>query len=190
MKPPAPPLPRTPPTTGPILDVIPVASRPPVMEAIVLPPVQPSVPILDVVPVSVEAVPVLEPVERPNILARVASGLYSVAGWLFGVFSLIVGLAILAAIPVIQFLALGYLLEVGGRVARTGRLRDGFIGVRKAARVGSIVLGTSIMLAPLYLVSALAVSAQLVDPTGPAARGWEIGLTVLTVFIMLHTIGA
>jgi hypothetical protein len=187
---PAPPPPRIPPSAPPILDVIPVASRPPVMDAIVLPPVQPSAPILDVVPVTVEPVPVLEPTERPNIIARIAGGIYSVAGWLFGVFSLIVGLAILAAIPVIQFLALGYLLEVGGRVARTGRLRDGFIGVRKAARVGSIVLGTSIMLAPLYLVSALAVSAQLVDPTGPAARGWEIGLTVLTVFIMLHTIGA
>ena len=48
----------------------------------------------------------------------------------------------LAAIPIVQFLSLGYLLEAGGRIARTGRFRDGFIGVRTAARVGSIVLGT------------------------------------------------
>ena len=40
---------------------------------------------------------------------------------------------VLAALPVLQFLSLGYLLEAGGRVARSGRLREGFIGVRTAA---------------------------------------------------------
>src|SRR5262249_17231649 len=55
--------------------------------------------------------------------------------WLFGVSTLIVGLAVLAAIPVLQFLSLGYMLETSGRIVPTGRLRDGFVGVRRAARV-------------------------------------------------------
>ena len=42
--------------------------------------------------------------------------------------TLIVALAVLAVLPIMQFLSLGYLLEAGGRVARTGRLREGFIG--------------------------------------------------------------
>src|SRR5262249_11765650 len=129
-------------------------------------------PVLDVLPAPEPAVPVLEPAYPPGVLAVIGGGIYSACGWLFGVFSLILGLAILSGIPLAQFLTLGYLLEVGGRVARTGRLRDGFVGVRKAARVGSLVLGTAIMLAPLYFVSAMAVSAQLIDPGGPAAHAW------------------
>ena len=61
--------------------------------------------------------------------------------WLFGLASLLVGLSTLAALPILQFLSLGYLLESSARVARSGRLRDGFVGVRRAARVGGIAAG-------------------------------------------------
>src|SRR5262249_26035842 len=88
------------------------------------------------------------------------------------------------------FVTLGYMLEVGGRIARTGRLRNGFVGVRKAARVGSVVLGTTLTLAPLYLISAQATAAQLIDATSPAPRGWDIRLTALMVVVLLHIIGA
>jgi hypothetical protein len=109
-----------------------------------------------------------------------------VCEWVFGVATLIVALAILASLPILQFLSLGYLLEAGGRVARTGRLRDGFPGVRKAARVGSIVLGTWLMLLPLRLFSSMWVSAQIIDPDGPVARGWKVALAVLTILAALH----
>src|SRR5438270_2680511 len=62
--------------------------------------------------------------------------------WIFGFACLIGALAILAAIPILQFLSLGYLLEAAGRVARSGRLRDGFIGVRTMARIGGIVVAS------------------------------------------------
>jgi hypothetical protein len=101
-----------------------------------------------------------------------------------------VALAVLAAIPVLQFLSLGYLLEAGGRIARTGRFREGFIGVRKAARVGSIVLGTWLMLLPLRVVSSLEVSAQLIDPDGPVAQQWRLALVVLTLVMTLHIVVA
>jgi hypothetical protein len=115
---------------------------------------------------------------------------FSVWEWCFGVLTLIVGLAVLAALPVLQFLSLGYLLEAGGRVGRTGRLRDGFIDVRQAARVGSVVLGTWLMLLPLQLVSGLARDAQLIDPDGPVALAWRRGLIALTVLITLHIVVA
>src|SRR4051812_17334046 len=57
----------------------------------------------------------------------------SATDWVFGAAALTLGLSVLAAVPVAQFLCFGYLLEAGGRVARTGRLRDGFVGVRKAS---------------------------------------------------------
>src|SRR5262249_37124641 len=105
--------------------------------------------------------------------------------WLFGAASLTVGLAFLAAIPVAQFLTLGYLLEAAGRVGRSGRLRDGFPGVRLAARVGSIVLGVWLTLLPLRVLADLRASAELVDPGGPVTRLWRLGLTALTVTLVL-----
>ena len=47
---------------------------------------------------------------------------------------LMVLLALCSVVPVLNFLSLGYLLESSARVARSGRLRDGFIGVRLAGR--------------------------------------------------------
>jgi hypothetical protein len=103
--------------------------------------------------------------------------------WLFGVAVLTVGLAILAAIPVLQFLSLGYLLEAGGRVARTGRLRDGFIGVWWAALVGFVVVIGWLAVLPVRLVADFANSAQIIDPDGRVAAGWRVGLFVLIAAI-------
>jgi hypothetical protein len=75
-------------------------------------------------------------------------------------------------------------------VARTGRLRDGFVGVRKAARVGRIVVGCWLVLLPLRLVSSLATSAQIIDPGGFMARRWRLALLALTVLTALHLVAA
>src|SRR5262249_52844529 len=76
---------------------------------------EPAVDVLTVAPnqpqVALTAVPA-------NPILRVWFGFTSVCEWLFGAVAIIVGLAILAALPVLQFLSLGYLLEAGGRVAR------------------------------------------------------------------------
>ncbi len=125
-----------------------------------------------------------------GILGRVAYGLGVMVETPFGIAVLIGGLAVLATIPVLQFLSLGYLLEAGGRIARTGRLRDGFIGIPKAARVGTIVAATWLLLLPLRLVSSLSTAARLIDPDGPVARRWEMALGILTVMLGLHVVSA
>ena len=144
---------------------------------------------------------VLVPVEVPaprqgfrrgmiRVLKWVGRLCASVSDWLFGAVALTVGLALLAATPLAQLLAFGYLLEASGRVSRTGRLRAGLIGVRKASRVGSMVIGVVLFLIPLWIVSSIAIGAQLVDPGGPAARGWKVLLVSATVFVILHIMGA
>ena len=82
----------------------------------------------------------------------------SASDWVFGAVALTLGLSVLAATPVAQFLSFGYLLEAGGRVARSGRLRDGFVGIRKASRLGSIVVGVYLF-GPAATVSSLAERA-------------------------------
>src|SRR4051812_29650427 len=87
------------------------------------------------------------PGRRP--LRRALGAIVSGWEWLLGAASLLFGLSILAAFPVVQFLSLGYLLEASARVARTGRLRDGWIGVRRAGRVGVVVAGAWLCLLPV-----------------------------------------
>jgi hypothetical protein len=151
--------------------------------------------VLDVLPADKPAAPARR--RRPSPLAapfrlvgRGVRAVGSVLEWVFGALTLMVGLAALAALPVLQFLSLGYLLEAGGRVARTGRLRDGFIGVRLAARLGGVVLGSWVMLLPARMVAGLARSAQIVDPGGRVAERWRVGLTVLMVLTALHVAAA
>jgi hypothetical protein len=125
-------------------------------------------------------------VRAVGFVGRVLRAVAAVLEWLFGAVVLMVGLAVLAALPVLQFLSLGYLLEAGGRVARTGRLRDGFVGVRRAARWGGLVLGCWLMLLPVRLVADLARSADVIDPGGRVAGAWRGGLVVLIGLTALH----
>ncbi|MBI2827416.1 MAG: DUF4013 domain-containing protein [Planctomycetia bacterium] len=150
-------------------------------------------------PVQTEPPPVAIPREaaRPSVarralglVRRVLAALLSAADWLFGAAALVLGLAVLATLPVLQLLSLGYLLEASGRVARERRLTAGFVGVRKAARLGSIVLCTWLLLWPLRFVSAMASSARLIEPGGAAQRGWTIALWLLTALFMVHVVSA
>ncbi len=127
---------------------------------------------------------------RHGIALRSLRATTSALEWLFGVAALFVGLAVLAALPLLQFLSLGYLLEAGGRVARTGRLRDGFIGVRLAARLGGMVLGCWLFLLPARFVADLARAAEIIDPGGRMAAKWRIGLLILIGLTIIHIVAA
>lgn len=104
----------------------------------------------------------------------------------FGIVSLALLLALIAAIPVVNFLALGYLLEAEGRLARTGRLRFMFPLLDLAPRLGSIALGLWLWLWPLRMLSDAAADAMLIDPDGGAARGFRIALRLVGAFIAVH----
>lgn len=106
--------------------------------------------------------------------------------WLFGLASVVGCLAVLSAVPLVQFVSLGYLLEASARVARSGKLRHGFIDMQKFARIGSLVFGTWIMLLPLRYLSTLAQDAYLVDPTGTSARLWRGGQLLCTALMLGH----
>jgi hypothetical protein len=134
-----------------------------------------------------------EVADRPKprrLLRRVVGGtvrgISSAAEWVFGVISLILGLSILAALPIAQFLTMGYFLESSARVARSGRLRDGVFGVRKAARVGGLIAGIWLALIPLWLAGVYTRSAELIDPGGPIARVWKFVQVFVTGLTLIH----
>ena len=66
--------------------------------------------------------------KRPGLLKRIASVIWITVDRLFGALSTAVLLAIIVTIPILQFFALGYLLNAARRLAKTGRLREAFAG--------------------------------------------------------------
>lgn len=137
-------------------------------------------------PIASEAAPVCTPLERTGFLRKLTSGL----DWFFGLAALFVLLAACSVIPVLNFLSLGYLLHVSGTIARTGRFRDGFIGVRKAAVLGSIAAGIWIVVWPARLLSDFWRDAELISPGSGSAKAWHAGLIVVIVITLAHIVWA
>lgn len=108
--------------------------------------------------------------------------------WIFGLMSMVLALAILAAIPGLQFLSLGYMLESSTRVAKSGRIRDGFIGIHTAARLGGAILAIWILLLPLRYLSNVAFTAQIINPDGRNAARLRFWVLILTVFVGMHIV--
>ncbi len=126
--------------------------------------------------------------ERRGLFARGWRALASAVDWVFGCLTLLFGLAALSVIPILNFASLGYLLQASANVAQSGRLRDCFVGVRKASRIGSIVAGGWLALLPLRFVAGLWHEREIVAPgTGD---GWRIGVGILTVLTVLHLVWA
>ena len=123
---------------------------------------------------------------RPGWIKRSVRFCGSVVHWLFGLASMIVLLSILATLPLLQFLSLGYLLEAGGRIVRTGRIRDGFIGLSTAARVGSVALGIFVTLLPVRLFSSLWYSSYLLNGETGQTLALRCIVLALGVLALLH----
>ena len=102
--------------------------------------------------------------------------IHSALDWLFGLLSVLLGLAVFSVIPVLNLLSLGYLLHSSARVATTGRLRDGLLGVRKASVIGRVLVGAWLVFLPLRFLSALWQDAELISPGGSSSRLWHAGL--------------
>jgi hypothetical protein len=156
-----------------------------------MPPLEPILVAKPVLPVAGRAIPIVLPSDIPVVEPaadpfRILKNIHAAVVWCFGCATLLVGLAVLAAIPGLQFLTLGYLLESPARVARTGRLRSAFLGVRKAALFGGIVLGCWLVILPLRILADYAHSAYLIDPGGRIARQWRTAMLVLTLLAGLH----
>ncbi len=119
-----------------------------------------------------------------RVLGRVIRGL----DWTFGLICLVAGLAIFSVVPLLNFISLGYLLHVSAQVARSGRIRDGFPGVRRASRIGSFVVGALLICIPARILSGLWKDAEIVAPGSTGASLWRIAtflVTAVTLFQIL-----
>lgn len=124
----------------------------------------------------------------PHLLRHPLKAGYWIFEVLFGVVSLFALLAFLAAIPIVNFLALGYLLEAEGRVARTGKLRYAMPLLPLAPKLGGIALGVWIWCKFVRIVADAAGDAELIAPGSTVSIAWRIGLVVVAIGVAVHLV--
>lgn len=134
--------------------------------------------------VSSDAFGVMKPI--PNPLRHPLQ----TAGWLirtgFGVLSLLLLLAVVAAIPVVNLLALGFLLEAQARVIRTGKIRYGLPLIALAPRIGMIAVGIGVWMLPMWILGSRTSDAQLIDPQGSSAASLPAITFMVGALIATH----
>lgn len=143
-------------------------------------------PALPLPPASTLPVPDREPSRLANVVTRCGHAFDS----LVGATTVILVLAVISAIPLLNLLSLGYLLEASGRVARSGRLRDGWIGLAGFAVMGKILLAGWIALLPVRLVHSFWRDAELISPGSANATVLRAILVILLLTVCLHLLWA
>lgn len=126
--------------------------------------------------------PFPHPIWKPHLAA------YWVFELVFGVISLFALLAFLAAVPIVNFVALGYLLEAEGRVARTGKLRYAMPLLALAPKLGSIAAGTWCWWWIVRLVADATSDVRLIAPGTMIAATWRVGLLVFSTAVAVHIV--
>lgn len=124
----------------------------------------------------------------PHLLRHPLKAGYWIFEVAFGIVSLFALLAFLAAIPIVNFLALGFMLEAEGRVARTGKLRYAMPLLPLAPKLGGIAFGVWIWCMLVRLVADAASDAALIAPGSPVALAWRIGLILFTIAVAIHAV--
>jgi len=100
--------------------------------------------------------------------------------------SLGVLLAVVAAVPVLQFASLGYILFAAGRLANGHPWRSALPGSRIAGKLGTFAMLATISWIPVYVLTDLAYSAQLLQPNSATARMWRIGAFTFAAAWVVH----
>lgn len=95
--------------------------------------------------------------------------------------NLFVLLAVVAAMPLVQLASLGYLLNSAARLARRQPWSKAFPGARLAGRIGMFALLSTILWLPVWFVTDLSYSAQLLLPASGTARNWRVAAFLITL---------
>jgi hypothetical protein len=112
----------------------------------------------------------------------------SIAQSLFSFTSLIVLLAVLAAIPIVQLIAFGYLLNIAGQLANGGRFRDSLPQLTQARQIGIAAVVVMIAALPTQLLAHWESVATVIDPgstTATTIRFLAIGSSLLAMAYLM-----
>jgi hypothetical protein len=124
----------------------------------------------------------------PELPAAVARWWVRLGRWLFvrpvELASLVVVLAVFAAIPFLQLAVLGYFIEASGRLARGGRWRDALPQLPTLSRLGLALIAVFLAALPARVLAYYAYAGDLIEAGNPRS----VGFRVAAVFAVLAAI--
>ncbi len=109
-------------------------------------------------------------------------------GFTWNVASLVVLLAFVAAIPVVQLISLGYMLRATANLSSGGPWRSAFPGLQLAGRLLTYFLLAALLWLPVWLMTDVSYSVQLMLPDSRQAAGWRAAAFAVA-FLWLAWIG-
>lgn len=127
-------------------------------------------------------------VEKHGFFKRWLKRLRRALSSIFSFGSLVVLLALLTAIPVVQLIAFGYLLDVSGRLKNGCKLRDSLPKMHQSGIVGLAALAIFIAAIPSQLLTHWESVAHIIDADSRQAvllRGAAIASSVLATLYLL-----
>ena len=122
----------------------------------------------------------------PSFASRAASWIDG----LFGLVALMFLVAFCSVVPGLNFLSLGYLLHVSGTMARSGKWRDAFIGLRKASVIGSAAAGAWVVMWPARIALGFWHDAETIAAGSRVVLLWKGGALMLFVLTLIHIVWA
>ena len=120
-----------------------------------------------------------------NAVVRVP---FSIARGLFSFTSLVALLAVLSAIPIVQLIAFGYLLNVAGSLANGNQLRSALPQLEQAGQIGLVVVVVMLAALPTQLLAHWESVANVIDPgssRAAALRSLALGASLLAMVYLL-----
>ena len=109
---------------------------------------------------------------------------------IFCIVSLVVLLAVLTAIPIIQLIAFGYMLDVAGRLTAGGKLREAVPNLQRAGMIGLAAAAVFLASLPTQLLVHWESLAQLINPDSGQARVLRIVAIAFAVGVMGYLLWA
>ena len=127
---------------------------------------------------------VCETASKPGFIRRLSRGIAWLVSTVFCVASLIAVLAGLTVVPLLQFIAFGYLLDVAGRLASGNSIRDSVPNLDRMGQIG--LAGIALFLVSLIpqLFVQLETSANLINP-GSDSADWLRFFAIFSAFIAI-----
>ena len=122
----------------------------------------------------------------------VAYGVKVCWNWLIGGLTVLAILSVLAGIPILNFLTLGYLLEVARRMALGKTISGGpvAVGFYRAASIGNTLFSWWVWFIPIRYLALVSAEAELIAPQGSTAVRTQFLFFLVATLVIAHLVAA
>lgn len=111
-------------------------------------------------------------------------------GQFWNVASLMVLLAVVAAVPLVQLASLGYLLRASANLSNGRAWRTALPGLKLAGQLSTYALWSALLWLPVWLVTDLSYSVQLLRPGTAQAANWRAAAFLVALAWVTWTVWA